>query len=61
MYLPIYLMIANHNNDAAFERMVNLPARGFGGRTLNMVRQVAHVRQTTLWHESSWHCSTSVN
>ncbi|MGC0024274.1 UvrD-helicase domain-containing protein, partial [Enterobacter asburiae] len=32
-------LIANRNDDAAFERVVNTPTRGIGDRTLDVVRQ----------------------
>ncbi|CAK9886418.1 MAG: DNA helicase II [Candidatus Erwinia impunctatus] len=45
-------LIANRNDDAAFERVVNTPARGIGDRTLDVVRQTARERQLTLWKSS---------
>lgn len=42
-------LISNRNDDAAFERVVNTPTRGIGGRTLDVVRQAARTRQLTLW------------
>ncbi|WP_152912030.1 DNA helicase II [Photorhabdus heterorhabditis] len=42
-------LIANRNDDAAFERVVNTPTRGIGDRTLDIVRQSARERQETLW------------
>ncbi len=42
-------LIANRNDDAAFERVVNTPTRGIGDRTLDVVRQSARDRQLTLW------------
>lgn len=42
-------LIANRNDDAAFERVVNTPTRGIGDRTLDVVRQTARDRQMTLW------------
>lgn len=42
-------LIANRNDDAAFERVVNTPTRGVGDRTLDVVRQTARERQMTLW------------
>jgi len=42
-------LMANRNDDAAFERVVNTPTRGVGDRTLDMVRQTARERQMTLW------------
>ncbi|UVK78156.1 MAG: ssDNA translocase and dsDNA helicase - DNA helicase II [Sodalis sp. Fse] len=45
-------LIANRNDDAAYERVVNTPTRGIGERTLDMIRQNARVRQLTLWQAS---------
>lgn len=42
-------LIANRNDDAAFERVVNTPTRGVGDRTLDVVRQTAREQQITLW------------
>lgn len=42
-------LIANRNDDAAFERVVNTPTRGIGDRTLDVVRQAAREGQLTLW------------
>ncbi|WP_438335427.1 DNA helicase II [Edwardsiella tarda] len=42
-------LLANRNDDAAFERVVNTPVRGIGDRTLDVVRQTARDRQLTLW------------
>jgi DNA helicase-2/ATP-dependent DNA helicase PcrA len=45
-----YLRIAvNHDDDAAFERVVNHPPRGIGERTLEVVREKARTRDTSLW------------
>ncbi|HGU6861215.1 TPA: DNA helicase II [Klebsiella quasipneumoniae] len=45
-------LIANRNDDAAFERVVNTPTRGIGDRTLDVVRQTSRDRQLTLWQAS---------
>ena len=42
-------LMANRNDDAAFERVVNTPTRGIGDRTLDVVRQAAREGQLTLW------------
>ncbi|XPE67087.1 3'-5' exonuclease [Shigella flexneri] len=42
-------LIANRNDDAAFERVVNTPTRGIGDRTLDVVRQdIARLPVNTL-------------
>jgi DNA helicase-2/ATP-dependent DNA helicase PcrA len=45
-----YLRLAsNRNDDASFERVVNHPPRGIGGRTMDAVRQQAKGDNTSLW------------
>ncbi|CUX97115.1 DNA helicase II [Candidatus Hoaglandella endobia] len=47
-------LIANRNDDAAYERVVNMPTRGIGERTMEVVRQTANNKQLTLWQASRW-------
>ena len=42
-------LISNRQDDAAFERIINTPARGIGSRTLDILRQITRERQVTLW------------
>ncbi|AWX16206.1 DNA helicase II [Mergibacter septicus] len=42
-------LIANRQDDAAFERVVNTPTRGIGERTMDLLRQLTRERQITLW------------
>lgn len=42
-------LIANCNDDPAFERVVNTPARGIGNQTLTLVRELAHREHISLW------------
>jgi len=42
-------LIANRNDDAAFERVVNTPTRGIGAATLTQLRQYARDQNQTLW------------
>ncbi|MGO1894162.1 MAG: DNA helicase II [Luteimonas sp.] len=49
-------LVANRHDDAAFERAVNTPARGIGGRTLDVVRQTARAASLSLW-DASQRCS----
>ena len=46
-------MIANRDDDAAFERVVNVPARGIGERTLSAIRQRAQSDDESLWRAAS--------
>ena len=42
-------LVANRADDAAFERVVNVPARGIGERTLDQARQRARDEAAPLW------------
>ncbi|CAL7964011.1 DNA helicase II [Gammaproteobacteria bacterium] len=41
--------IANHNDDTAFERIINLPTRGIGEATLVILRNYARSQNCSLW------------
>ena len=42
-------LVANRDDDAAFERVVNLPPRGIGARTVDILRNEAKSRSQSLW------------
>ena len=42
-------LIANPDDDTAFDRVVNLPPRGIGARTTDLLRGQARERQRSLW------------
>jgi len=42
-------LIANRADDASFERVVNLPTRGIGARSLDIVREQARGAGSSLW------------
>ncbi len=42
-------LIANRDDDASFERVVNLPVRGIGARTLDLLREAAKGPGSSLW------------
>ena len=46
-------LAANRGDDASFERVVNHPPRGIGGRTLEAVRQQARDNATSLWQAAA--------
>ncbi|KAA2284671.1 DNA helicase II [Arenimonas fontis] len=46
-------LLANRDDDAAFERAVNTPARGIGGKTLDEVRRQAREAGTSLWRAAT--------
>ena len=42
-------LISNRDSDPAFERVINVPARGIGSRTLERVRETAKEAGLSLW------------
>jgi DNA helicase II / ATP-dependent DNA helicase PcrA len=42
-------LISNRNDDASFERVVNLPTRGIGAKSLDAIREQAKGAGSTLW------------
>jgi DNA helicase II / ATP-dependent DNA helicase PcrA len=42
-------MVCHPNDDAAFERVINTPARGIGGVSLTKIREIAKNEQIPLW------------
>ena len=42
-------LVANRDDDAAFERVVNVPPRGIGARTVDALRGAARERECSLW------------
>ena len=43
-------LIANRGDDPAFERIVNVPTRGIGARTIDALRDYARANMTSLWN-----------
>jgi len=43
-------LIANRDDDQSFERVVNLPTRGIGARTLEVLRAHARANSISLWN-----------
>jgi DNA helicase-2/ATP-dependent DNA helicase PcrA len=48
-------VITNHADDASFERVVNLPVRGIGAKSLDVMRAQAKAAGTSLWTAAA-HC-----
>src|SRR5580700_4056166 len=48
-------LIASRADDSSFERVVNLPARGIGAKTLDLLRDAARAQGTSLWMAAA-HC-----
>ena len=46
-------LISNRNSDPSFERIVNLPTRGIGNRTLDIIKQRAKADHLSMWQGSS--------
>ena len=42
-------LVANRADDTSFERVVNLPTRGIGAKTLEVLRDTARAKGTSLW------------
>ncbi|MFB1487232.1 MULTISPECIES: DNA helicase II [unclassified Thiocapsa] len=53
-------LVANPDDDAAFERVVNTPNRGIGTRTLDLLRQQARETRVSLWRAAADLTGTSV-
>ncbi len=50
-------LVINRDDDTAVERVINVPARGIGGRTIEQVRSVARAENCSLWQA----CAKCVN
>jgi len=46
-------LVANRRDDASFERVVNLPTRGIGAKSLDAVRDSARAQALSLWEASA--------
>jgi len=46
-------LLANRDDDGAFERVVNMPARGVGARTLELLRDAARGAGESLWRAAA--------
>ncbi len=46
-------LVSNRDSDPAFERIVNLPTRGIGAKTLEPIRELARQKQISLWQASA--------
>jgi ATP-dependent DNA helicase UvrD/PcrA len=45
-------LIASRADDTSFERVVNLPVRGIGAKTMDLVRDNARANATSLWNSA---------
>jgi DNA helicase II / ATP-dependent DNA helicase PcrA len=46
-------LISNRNDDASFERVVNLPTRGIGAKSLDAIREYAKGAGATMWEAAA--------
>jgi DNA helicase-2/ATP-dependent DNA helicase PcrA len=46
-------MMLNCHDDVAFERVVNIPARGIGDRTLELIRELSREQGCSMWSAAS--------
>ena len=49
-------LMANREDDASFERVVNLPTRGIGARTLEVLRAHSRAHSKSIW-QSAFECN----
>ena len=42
-------LMVNRNDDASLDRIINTPTRGIGLKTIDTIRELAHLRQISLW------------
>ena len=47
-------LINNRNDDASLERIINLPTRGIGNKTVDTVREAARGSGVSMW-QGAWH------
>lgn len=53
-------LIANRQDDAALERIINVPTRGIGNTTLNKVREQAQQQRASLWDALQFVCESDM-
>jgi DNA helicase-2/ATP-dependent DNA helicase PcrA len=49
-------LISNRRDDPSFERVINLPVRGIGERTVDLIRDQARGEQCSLWQAAQGLC-----
>jgi DNA helicase-2/ATP-dependent DNA helicase PcrA len=55
-----YLRVVRHEaDDPAFERIINMPPRGIGERTLEKIREIAQDQQMSLWGAANQYVETT--
>lgn len=46
-------LLLNRNDDSAFERVINMPTRGIGARSLDEIRELARSENIALWQAAA--------
>ena len=46
-------LVSNRHSDHAFERIVNMPTRGIGNKTLEFIRNRARLKQISMWQATT--------
>ncbi|WP_424948363.1 DNA helicase II [Candidatus Spongiihabitans sp.] len=46
-------LISNRHSDPAYERIVNLPTRGIGNKTLQIIRERTRLKQISMWQATT--------
>ncbi len=53
-------LIANRDDDPSFERVVNLPTRGIGARSVDAIRDLAREQDISLWQAAQQLCQSDL-
>ncbi len=53
-------LLLNRHDDAAFERVINTPTRGIGGKTIDDIREFARSEGSSLWQAAAKMLSNNV-
>ena len=54
-------LIANRDDDASFERIVNVPPRGIGARSVDAIREAARGAGSSLWRATGALCAAAAD
>ncbi len=59
--IAYFRLIVNHNDEEAFRRIINYPARGIGDTTLQKIILAAHTSGLTLWDTITYPAEAGLN
>ena len=54
-------LTANRDDDSSFERVVNLPTRGIGARTVSLIREYARANSLSMWQSATVHAEDQLS